>query len=79
VSSSECANGCDDAVTVLHEYLDGELTDQRRSAIVTHLDDCSGCFSKFEFEQDLRTIVANHCRTTVPDELRARISAEIGF
>ncbi|MCH7788898.1 MAG: mycothiol system anti-sigma-R factor [Acidobacteria bacterium] len=79
MSTSKSADSCNDAVTVLHEYLDGELTDQRRNAIITHLDDCSGCFSKFEFEQELRAVVANHCRTTVPDELRAAIIAEIGI
>jgi anti-sigma factor (TIGR02949 family) len=77
VSESKSTNSCNDAVIVLHEYLDGELTDQRRSAIIAHLDDCSGCFSKFEFEQELRVVVASHCRTTVPEELRARIIAEL--
>ena len=78
MSGSKSADSCNDAVRVLYEYLDGELTEQVRSTIIMHLDDCSGCFSKFEFEEELRLVVASKCRTTVPDELRRRIIAELG-
>jgi anti-sigma factor (TIGR02949 family) len=79
VSTSESDNGCNEAVRVLNEYLDAELTDERGTMILKHLDDCSGCFSRFEFETELRVAIASNCRATVPEDLRARIIAEIGF
>ncbi len=77
MTDPDCADGCADAVDVLYEYLDGELTPQRRTEILAHLEACAPCFDAFEFEHDLRTVIASHCRTEVPEKLRNRIQAEI--
>ena len=44
---------CDDALTQLYEYLDGELTPDRRESIRTHLDDCAPCLAAHDFEDGL--------------------------
>jgi len=69
---------CGEAIDSLYEYIDGELTDDRRQDIRQHLDDCSPCFEAFDFEAELRIVVAQRCRDEVPDALRARITAELG-
>ncbi|MCC5951067.1 MAG: mycothiol system anti-sigma-R factor [Acidimicrobiia bacterium] len=65
--------GCQDALAELYLYLDGELTTDRLSSLRAHLEDCSPCFEAFDFEAELRMVVASRCRDTVPEELRQRI------
>ena len=71
------ADGCIEAVTLLYHYIDGELSDERRLFISRHLDDCPPCFQAFDFEAELRTVIAQRCRERVPDGLRLRIVAAL--
>lgn len=70
---------CEEALYELYHFLDGELTDDRRSLISSHLDGCTSCLGAFDFEAELRKVVAQRCRDTVPDGLRQRIAKAIGF
>ncbi len=45
---------CVDALRELYLYLDGELTVERRVTIEVHLNECSPCMEKYEFEEELR-------------------------
>ncbi|HEV7887257.1 MAG TPA: mycothiol system anti-sigma-R factor [Acidimicrobiales bacterium] len=65
---------CDDAVHRLYDFLDGELDDKRRADIKRHLDECLPCLEAFDFEAELRMVIAQKCREQVPDGLRERIS-----
>ncbi len=71
------ASDCDDALRELYGFLDGELTDDRRHLISSHLDDCSPCLEAFDFENELRHLVASKCHDDVPDGLRERIADAI--
>jgi len=64
---------CDEALKELYTFLDGELTDQRRIQIAHHLDDCSPCLEVYDFEAELRMVIARKCRDSVPESLRIRI------
>lgn len=68
---------CNEAVHVLYEYLDGELTEERRTVIRAHLESCPPCFEGYEFEYELRQVIARKCRDEVPADLRARIAAAL--
>ena len=68
---------CNDAIHRLYHFLDGELTDGRRQEIRRHLDDCSPCLEAFDFEAELRLMIAAKCRDDVPEQLRIRIAAAI--
>ncbi len=72
-SSSACA----DALEELYLYLDGELTDEKRSTIRHHLDDCNPCFEAFDFEAELRIVISTRCRDEVPEGLRTRIAQQL--
>ena len=72
-SSSACA----DALEKLYVYLDGELTDEKRSTIRHHLDDCNPCFEAFDFEAELRIVISTRCRDEVPEGLRNRIAQQL--
>lgn len=70
-------DGCDEVVHRLYHFLDGELTEERRAEIRLHLDECGPCLEAFDFEAELRQIVASRCRDRVPDHLRERVAAAI--
>jgi mycothiol system anti-sigma-R factor len=69
--------GCQDALHTLYDYLDGELTAERRVAIRRHLDQCEPCLHAFDFEAELKVVIARSCRDQVPDHLRAKIADAI--
>jgi mycothiol system anti-sigma-R factor len=69
---------CSDAAYELYTFLDGELTDERRDEIRRHLDDCPPCFEQFDFEAELRIVIASKCKDTVPESLRRRIADVLG-
>lgn len=68
---------CEEALHELYHFLDGELTDERRQIISVHLDGCTTCLGAFDFEAELRRVVAERCRETVPEHLRLRIAVLI--
>lgn len=70
-------SNCDDAKHTLYEFLDGELTIERRAAIKAHLEACSPCFEAFDFEAELLTVVKKKCIEQVPEGLQARIIAAL--
>lgn len=68
---------CNDALQTLYHYLDGELTVERRTAIQRHLDQCAPCLHAFDFEAELKVVIARSCRDQVPDALRQRVAEAI--
>ncbi len=70
---------CGDVASKIYEFLDGELTEDKRKAIQFHLDHCAPCVSVFEFESDLRKLVSCRCQEKVPDTLKQRIAAVISM
>lgn len=70
-----CADpdGCREAVAELYTYLDGELTQERKSIIGEHLDSCGHCLDAYEFHSELRVVISQKCRTELPSGLRDRV------
>ena len=73
MGSDESEVDCDGTIERLYHYLDGELTDERRTNIRRHLDECAPCLDAFDFEADLRQVIANRCKDHVPESLRQRV------
>ncbi len=65
---------CEEALDTLYHYLDGELTVERRQQIQRHLDQCSPCLEAFDFEAELKEVIAKRCRDQVPESLRVRVA-----
>ena len=68
---------CTETVRRLYDFLDGELTEERRQKIRIHLDHCGPCEEVFEFQAELRRVIADRCKDRVPDQLRHRIAEAI--
>jgi len=64
---------CKDALHQLYDFLDGELTDNKRAAIQHHLDTCQPCAEPYDFEAELRIVIRKKCAETVPDSLMAKV------
>lgn len=77
-ASSMFTMNCNDAVHDLYRYLDGELTEERRSVIAQHLEWCAPCGAAAHFEVELRHVIADRCLTRVPPALLERITASLG-
>ena len=50
-------------MATLYSYLDGELTPDRRLQIQHHLDECAPCFQAFDFESELKALIARSAGT----------------
>jgi len=68
---------CWEAVHRLYHFLDGELTSEKRLEISQHLDSCHPCLEAFDFEADLRQMLAAKCRDHVPETLVMRVAAAL--
>jgi mycothiol system anti-sigma-R factor len=68
---------CEGALHELYEFLDGELTDDRRAAIPHHLDGCQPCAEPYDFEAELRVVIRKKCAEKVPDSLVAKVKAAL--
>lgn len=77
LGGSERVADCTETIHTLYHYLDGELTEEVRASITAHLDGCSPCVEVFDFEAELRRVIADRCRDHVPEQLRERIAIAI--
>jgi mycothiol system anti-sigma-R factor len=66
-------HNCEDALAELQLYLDKELDEETVVRIEAHLRGCSPCLEAYDFEAELRRVVARGCREQAPDSLRARV------
>ncbi|MCU1490604.1 MAG: anti-sigma factor [Acidimicrobiaceae bacterium] len=70
---------CEETVHRLYNFLDGELTEERRVAISSHLDGCGDCLEAVDFEAELRRVISDRCKDRVPEQLRNRIAEALHF
>ena len=68
---------CADALRELYTFLDGELTVERRAVIEEHLEQCHHCIGAFDFEAELKIVIAERCREAAPPDLRQRIATAL--
>jgi mycothiol system anti-sigma-R factor len=64
---------CEDALHELYDFLDGELTEERRAAIQAHLDNCQPCAEPYDFEAELRHVIRRKCHEQVPESLIGKV------
>ncbi|NCY15277.1 MAG: mycothiol system anti-sigma-R factor [Actinobacteria bacterium] len=65
---------CSEALAEIYTYLDGELTEEKRTLIAGHLQGCNPCIEAFDFEAELRIVISTRARNDeIPESLRVRI------
>jgi anti-sigma factor (TIGR02949 family) len=69
---------CEQALAEIYTYLDGELTDEKRTLIAGHLEACNPCIEVYDFEAELRVVISTRARNeAVPETLRLRIAEKL--
>lgn len=79
-AATPCAGAssdCENALRDLYQYLDGEMTQERCEHIRVHIEECGPCLEAFDFESELRELVARSCQCEAPKELRDRVAQAI--
>lgn len=69
---------CEDALQLVHEYLDGELDDVPASEVKQHFDMCQACYPHLHLETVFRDALRRAAAgQAAPDELKSRIASLI--
>jgi len=69
---------CSVVLSEVYLFLDLECSEDRRSLIQKHLDDCSRCLREFGLEHEVKALVARCCGAeTAPRELRERLRLKL--
>ena len=53
---------CEDALGLVHEFIDGELGDVSYEQVKTHFDVCGRCYPHLQLEESFRQAVRNAAR-----------------
>lgn len=69
---------CEEAIRRLARYLDGELGSLARSELEQHLETCRSCWSRAEFERQLRERMAALGQQDVRPAFERRIRDMLG-
>jgi anti-sigma factor (TIGR02949 family) len=64
---------CEEVLKHLVAYLDRETDAHTAAEIERHLEQCRGCYSRAEFERQLKARVRAAGSRSAPERLRARI------
>jgi mycothiol system anti-sigma-R factor len=76
-SSKPQRSECEEAIHKIYHFMDGLLDEEKRKQIAKHLDDCKPCGKAFDFEQEIRKVIADKCKDVVPESLREKIAEAI--
>jgi mycothiol system anti-sigma-R factor len=69
---------CGVVISEVYLYLDLECSEDRRSLIQKHLDDCSDCLREYGIEHEVKALVARCCGDErAPRELRERLRLKL--
>jgi len=69
---------CSAVIGEVYLYLDLECSDDRRTLIQKHLDECSWCLREYGIEHEVKALVARCCGDeTAPRELRERLRVKL--
>lgn len=73
-SSGQQMISCQDALTLVHEFLDGELGDVSHEQVQAHFEACERCYPHLHLERTFRVAVGRAVTgESAPPELRAAV------
>ena len=65
---------CEDALSLIHEYIDGELEGVSQEQVKAHFDVCGRCYPHLHLEESFREAVQKAARgEEVPTGLKSRV------
>jgi anti-sigma factor (TIGR02949 family) len=73
VSTNEI--NCEQALKRILEFIDRELSEDERERLERHLQSCRTCFSRVEFERQLKAKLSSLSDNQAPERTRERIKS----
>lgn len=70
---------CEEAIRLVLDYLDNEMSEDDHDAMEQHLHTCRSCFSRVEFEKRLKGKLHKVDSIGAPDALKDRIRKMTGY
>lgn len=70
---------CHDTLRSMYPFIDQELSPADAAHVKAHLDECVPCHESFEFEAELKHVIAERCRDDVPVQLYERVRFTLRF
>jgi anti-sigma factor (TIGR02949 family) len=65
---------CEEALRLVHDFIDGELADVSQAEVEAHFEVCAGCYPHLKLERSFREAVRRACAgRTAPPGLRERV------
>ena len=65
---------CEDALRLVHDFLDGELEGVPTHEVKAHFEVCQGCYPHLRLERAFKEAMKRACaRQTAPRELREKV------
>lgn len=72
------ATPCSEVLALVFLYIDGEIDEQHRVEVTTHLSECAPCEGEYAIERRVRSLVQRCCeREQAPASVRERIVMQI--
>jgi mycothiol system anti-sigma-R factor len=69
---------CSEVLELVYAFLDGETSDDDRTRIAQHLDECQPCLRQYGLEQAVKALVHRSCACEhAPERLRVQIVTRI--
>ena len=73
-ASNEEMISCEDALSLVHDFLDGELDSVPASRVKAHFDVCQRCYPQLRLEEAFRAAIQKATRgEAAPPELKTRL------
>lgn len=65
---------CQEVLEMVWSFLDGEIEDTRYLEIRTHVESCSQCGPRYEFQRQVLILIERKCKEgPVPESLKQRL------
>ncbi len=69
---------CTEILSLVHEYLDGEVAEVQRIDVVQHLGECPPCYEQVSLVRAVKIVVHRSCTgKAAPESLRVSIVTRI--
>ena len=69
---------CEDALKLVHEFIDGELETVSTDQVKQHFDMCQRCYPHLQLESTFRDALRRAAKDTeTPEDLRSKLTAMI--
>ena len=69
---------CSEVLSIVYQFLDGELTQADYTRVRQHLDECARCLQEYGLDQVIKSLVRRCCAHEVPPaDLRQKVITRI--